>query len=75
MHNYSGIQWLTMARSIGISAVYSRLWRFLAVLVLVVVLTQATGTSVKAGTSELTVSQIEEKLQVNKGSREMLVYK
>lgn len=58
-----------MARPIGFSAFYSRLWRFLAVLALVVVLAQATGTSDKAATSELTVPQIEEKLQVNNRSR------
>lgn len=54
-----------MARSIGFSAFCSRIWRFLAVLALVVVLAQATSTSDRAGTSELTVPEIEEKLQVN----------
>ncbi|EFQ97696.1 catecholamines up [Nannizzia gypsea CBS 118893] len=52
-----------MARSIGSSAVYSRLLRLLAVLAFVVVFAQATATSDKAGTEELTVPQIEEKLQ------------
>ncbi|KAF3893106.1 Zinc transporter YKE4 [Trichophyton interdigitale] len=52
-----------MARSIGFSAFYSQIWRLLAVLALVVVLAQATSTSDRAGTSELTVPEIEEKLQ------------
>lgn len=51
-----------MARSIGYSIFHSRLWLSLAVVALFAVLAQAT--SDKAATGELTVPQIEEKLQV-----------
>ncbi|EEQ27281.1 hypothetical protein McanMca71_005831 [Microsporum canis] len=50
-----------MARSIGYSIFHSRLWLSLAVVALFAVLAQAT--SDKAATGELTVPQIEEKLQ------------